>query len=41
MRGRPAARSLGGCMSDAAAKVAGLPLLWLGKDFGRMDVAGA
>lgn len=37
----PAALNFGDCMSYAVAKVEGLPLLWVGEDFGRTDAVGA
>ena len=37
----PAALNFGDCMSYAVAKTERLPLLWVGNDFGRTDVAGA
>ena len=41
-RGRhPAALNLGDCMSYAAAVVSGLPLLFVGDDFSRTDIASA
>ena len=37
----PAALNFGDCMSYAVARVEGLPLLFVGGDFGRTDVARA
>lgn len=37
----PAALNFGDCMAYAAAKVEGLPLLFVGEDFARTDVAVA
>jgi ribonuclease VapC len=37
----PAALNFGDCMSYAVARVEGLPLLWVGEDFGRTDVGQA
>ena len=37
----PAALNFGDCMSYAVAKVEGLPLLWVGDDFGRTDAVPA
>ncbi|HEX2253962.1 MAG TPA: type II toxin-antitoxin system VapC family toxin [Thermoanaerobaculia bacterium] len=36
----PAALNFGDCMSYAAAKVTGQPLLYVGNDFARTDLAG-
>ena len=36
----PARLNFGDCMAYAVAKVEGLPLLWVGGDFGLTDVAG-
>jgi ribonuclease VapC len=41
-RGRhPAALNFGDCMAYAVASVAGMPLLFTGEDFGRMDIGRA
>jgi ribonuclease VapC len=41
-RGRhPAALNFGDCMSYAVASVAGMPLLFIGEDFTRTDIAQA
>jgi ribonuclease VapC len=41
-RGRhPAALNFGDCMSYAVASVAGMPLLFIGEDFSRTDIAQA
>ena len=41
-RGRhPAALNFGDCMSYAVAAVAGLPLLYVGEDFSKTDIASA
>lgn len=37
----PAALNFGDCMSYAVAKVEGLPLLYVGDDFGRTDLVAA
>ncbi len=37
----PAALNFGDCLSYAAAKVSGLPLLFVGKDFTKTDVVAA
>lgn len=37
----PAGLNFGDCMSYAAAQAEGLPLLWVGEDFGQTDVAAA
>ena len=37
----PARLNFGDCMSYAVARVEGLPLLYVGEDFGRTDVARA
>lgn len=37
----PAALNFGDCMAYAVASVAGLPLLYVGKDFARTDIAAA
>ncbi len=37
----PAALNFGDCVSYAVASVAGLPLLYTGKDFARTDIAAA
>jgi ribonuclease VapC len=37
----PAALNFGDCMTYAVAAVAGLPLLYTGKDFARTDIAAA
>ena len=37
----PAALNFGDCLSYAAAKVSGLPLLFVGKDFTKSDIVAA
>jgi ribonuclease VapC len=37
----PAKLNFGDCMSYAAARVAGMPLLYVGGDFGRTDIEAA
>jgi ribonuclease VapC len=40
-KGHPAALNMGDCLSYAAARVLGLPLLFKGNDFGHTDIAAA
>lgn len=40
-RGHPAQLNMGDCFAYAAAREAGVPLLFVGDDFGKTDIAGA